>query len=73
MNAKILSLNFAQLCECCFAGGNNVNTVRWTSNIKRSAVCMPYYCSRSLWYNCLLGLLASVTDGSWPWVISLSC
>jgi len=38
-----------------------------------SAVCMPYYCSRSFWYSCLLGLLASFTDGSWPCVISLIC
>ena len=25
------------------------------------------------WYSCLLGLLASVMDGSWPCVISLIC
>jgi hypothetical protein len=25
------------------------------------------------WYTCLLGLLASVTDGSWPCIVSLIC
>jgi len=27
----------------------------------------------NFWYICLLGLLVSVTDGSWPRIVSLIC
>jgi len=32
-----------------------------------------YIVADHFWYSCLLGLLVSVTDGSWPCSVSLIC
>jgi len=44
------------------------------SNFQQSQQDCLFYKSaqQSFYYSCFLGLLASVTDGSWTWVVSQS-